>query len=280
MVTIKGSREKMIEESAWFGLTTRQKIIKEPILETSQSQAKRVVFDLGNGIKLEMVSIPKGSFQMGSENGNSDEKPAHQVEIKKAFWMGKYPVTQAQYQQIMGNNPSRFKGEKRPVETVSWLEAVEFCKKLSQKLEMEFRLPIEAEWEYACRAKTTTPFHFGETITTDLVNYNDNYPYGNTPKGDYRKQTVEVDYFKHANNFGLYQMHGNVWEWCEDSWKEHFNTPRTQAAHKNHIFNINKLLRGGSWFNHAEGCRSSCRGFNSAVRGSNFGFRLALFLFP
>ena len=138
-------------------------------------------------------------------------------------------------------------------------------------------MPTEAEWEYACRAKTTTPFHFGETITTDLVNYDGNYPYGDASKGKYRQQTVEVDYFKHANKFGLYQMHGNVWEWCEDSWEDNYQTPRTQSSHKNS--NKNKLLRGGSWGNRAGNCRSSYR-INYSDRYSSVGFRLALFLFP
>ena len=119
------------------------------------------------------------------------------------------------------NNPSYFKGEKRPVEKVSWDEAVEFCKKLSQKTGKTYRLPSEAEWEYACRAGTTTPFYFGETITPDLVNYNGNYPYGSAPKGEYREQTTDVGKFP-PNSFGLYDMHGNVWEWCEDVYNANY----------------------------------------------------------
>jgi formylglycine-generating enzyme required for sulfatase activity len=115
----------------------------------------------------------------------------------------------------MGNNPSDFKGEKRPVEKVSWDEAVEFCNKLSQKTRKTYRLLSEAEWEYACRAGTTTPFYFGNTITPDLANYNGNDPYGAAPKGLYRQQTTDVGSFP-PNSFGLYDMHGNVWEWCSD----------------------------------------------------------------
>jgi formylglycine-generating enzyme required for sulfatase activity len=124
------------------------------------------------------------------------------------FFMGKYEVTQEQYQAVMGNNPSSFKGAKRPVENVRWNEAVEFCRKLSEKTGKNYRLPAEAEWEYACRAGTTTPFYFGDTITPDLVNYYGNEPYGFAPKGLFRKQTTEVGSFG-PNSFGLYDMHGN-----------------------------------------------------------------------
>jgi len=257
------------EESFSFEVVTVDENGKE-IKRQTQSN-KQAIFDLGKGVKLEMVSIPKGSFQMGS-NEYDREKPIHEVKIENAFYMGKYPVTQAQYQQIMGNNPSNFKGEKRPVETVSWLEAVEFCKKLSQKLEMEFRLPTEAEWEYACRAKTTTPFHFGETITTELVNYDGNYPYGNTPKGDYRRQTVEVDYFKHANNFGLYQMHGNIWEWTCSNYGKYSENNHLECSNNN---NANKVLRGGSWLNYAGFCRSAYRvNYVPDFRFNYHGFRV------
>jgi formylglycine-generating enzyme required for sulfatase activity len=140
--------------------------------------------DLGNGIVLEMVYIPGGTFMMGSpateERREDNESPQHQVTVP-AFYAGKYPITQAQWQAVMGNNPSYFKGEKRPVETVSWDDAVEFCGKLSQQTGKKYRLLSEAEWEYACRAGTTTPFHFGETITSDLVNHNGSSPY-ETPK--------------------------------------------------------------------------------------------------
>ena len=158
---------------------------------------------------------------MGSpenEIGRYDrESPQHQVSVP-SFFMGKYQLTQAQYQAIIGTNPSRFKGSNRPVESVNWNDAVAFCEKLSQKIGRTYRLPSEAEWEYACRAGTATPFHFGETITTDLANYNGNYTYGGGIKGIYREETTEVGSFGVANNFGLYDMHGNVWEWCQDSW--------------------------------------------------------------
>jgi eukaryotic-like serine/threonine-protein kinase len=148
------------------------------ITNRSKSEAKYFVEDLGNSVTLEMVQIPGGTFTMGSPNEEAkrdkDESPQHQVTVT-GFFMGKYEVTQAQYQAIMDKNPSSFKGDKRPVENVSWNDAVEFCKKLNQKTGKTYRLPSEAEWEYACRAGTKTPFYFGETITTDLVNYEGNY---------------------------------------------------------------------------------------------------------
>ncbi|HBE20180.1 MAG TPA: Sulphatase-modifying factor protein, partial [Cyanobacteria bacterium UBA11367] len=161
--------------------------------------------DLGDGVVLEMVYIPGGTFQMGSSE-QSLEQPVHQVTVKP-FFMGKYLITQEQWQAVMGNNPSDFKGAKLPVESVSWQDAIEFCGKLSQKTGKNYRLPSEAEWEYACRAGTTTPFHFGETITPHLVNCNGNNPYASAPKGVYRQKTTPVGKFP-PNAFGLYDMHG------------------------------------------------------------------------
>lgn len=182
------------------------------IKRDSNKQAKFFKEDLGNGITLEMVEIPAGSFKMGSppeeKDRSKDEEPQRTVNVP-TFFMGMFEVTQEQYQQLMDKNPSRFQGAKRPVERVSWNEAVEFCKKLSQKTKRNYRLPSEAEWEYACRAGTSTPFHFGETITTDLANYNGNYTYASAPKGKYREQTTEVGSFP-PNAFGLYDMHGNA----------------------------------------------------------------------
>src|SRR5919202_1557272 len=159
----------------------------------------------------------------------------------------------------MGNNPSDFKGEKRPVEKVSWDEAVEFCNKLSQKTRKTYRLLSEAEWEYACRAGTTTPFYFGNTITPDLANYNGNDPYGAAPKGLYRQQTTDVGSFP-PNSFGLYDMHGNVWEWCSDTWHEDYNgAPTDGSSWETGTLRNTRVLRGGSFFCRAVACRSAYR---------------------
>ncbi|RAM51936.1 MAG: serine/threonine-protein kinase pkn1 [Hapalosiphonaceae cyanobacterium JJU2] len=242
-------------------------------------EAKYFVEDLGNGVTLEMVQIPGGKFIMGSPAGEAkrrdNESPQHEVTVP-SFFMGKYEVTQAQYQAIMGNNPSYFKGEKRPVETVSWNDAVEFCKRLSEKTERTYRLPSEAEWEYAARAGTTTPFYFGETITTDLANYNGNYTYGSAPKGEYRQQTTDVGKFP-PNTFGLYDMCGNVFEWCLDKYHNNYDGAPTDGSawlegSENYI-----LLRGGSWDFNPGLCRCANRdlGYPDGRR-YDVGFRLVV----
>jgi formylglycine-generating enzyme required for sulfatase activity len=197
--------------------------------------------ELGDGITLEMVSIPGGTFMMGSpkdkEGRSSQEGPQHRVAVP-GFFMGKYPVTQAQWRAVaalpkvklnLKHGPFEFEGDNRPDEWVSWYDAVEFCDRLSQHTGRQYRLPSEAEWEYACRAGTTTPFHFGETITTDLANYRGtdgqlgwSGSYGRGPEGKYRRETTPVDQFGIANAFGLCDMHGNVGEWCQDHWHENY----------------------------------------------------------
>jgi formylglycine-generating enzyme required for sulfatase activity len=180
-----------------------------------------------------------------------------------------------QHAAIIGKNPSRFSGAKRPVERVSWHDAVSFCAKISEKTGKNYRLPSEAEWEYACRAGTTTPFHFGETITTDLVNYNGNHTYGSAPKGQYRKQTTDVGSFP-ANQFGLYDMHGNVWEWCQDNWHDNYNgAPSDGSAWLNNNDNSYRLLRGGAWDYVSHNCRSASRSrYPPDYADGSFGFRV------
>jgi formylglycine-generating enzyme required for sulfatase activity len=243
-----------------------------------QGQAEFFIEDLGNGIILEMVTIPGGTFMMGSPDGegDDDEKPQHRVTIQP-FFMGKFTITQEQYEAVMSNNPSRFQGKKLPVERVNWHKAVEFCAKLSEKTGKKYQLPSEAQWEYACRAGTTTPFHFGQTITTDIANYDGNYTYGSAPKGKYRQQTANVGSFP-SNAFGLYDMHGNVWEWCEDMWhKNYINAPCDGIPwiDANKKDNRRRLLRGGSWINDSDICRSANRSRNIPANNlDNYGFRV------
>jgi formylglycine-generating enzyme required for sulfatase activity len=248
------------------------------IIDRRNFEAKSSIEDLGNGVSLEMVQIPRGTFLMGSlakelQRGN-DEGSQREVEVNN-FFMGRYPVTQAQYQAIMGKNPANFPGDKRPVETVSWDEAVEFCTKLSQKTGKTYRLPSEAEWEYACRARTTTPFYFGETITTELVNYDGSFPYASAPKGERVGETTDVGKFP-PNSFGLYDMHGNIWEWCQDTYKDNYEkVPTDGRAYESGNNNHYRLLRGGSWFNVARYCRSAVRNSRPrAYRYSHVGFRV------
>jgi formylglycine-generating enzyme required for sulfatase activity len=162
-----------------------------------------------------MVYVPGGRFIIGSDEDIS-EQPIQQDTIDP-FYIGKYTITNQQYKAIMGNNPSHFRSNFSPVEQVNWDDAIEFCQKLSQQTGKQYTLPIARQWEYACRAGTTTPFCFGEAISPDLVNYT----FGKTPKGKYRKQTTEVGSFP-PNAFGLYDMHGNVWEWCLDKWNKNY----------------------------------------------------------
>jgi len=234
--------------------------------------------NLPNGVILEMVSMPGGTFMMGSPETEKDrvddrESPQHEVTISP-FYMAKYQVTQAQWQAVMGNNPSYFKGDNRPVEQVSWDDAVAFCKKLSTMTGKNYRLPTEAEWEYACRAGTTTPFYFGETITADLVNYNGDYPYGDAPKGVYRGETTEVGSFP-PNAFGIYDMHGNVLEWCADIYSSDYyksSPPRNPTGPST---GRGRALRGGAWYGYARGARAAFRSYYSPdLRHNGVGFRL------
>ena len=230
-------------------------------INRSRKQAESFQEDLGNRIFLEMVKIPGGSFLMGSPEDelerSDDESPQHQVTVQQ-FFMGKFQVTQEQYQAIMGENPSRFKGKNKPVESVSWHNAVEFCGRISKRTGKTYRLPSEAEWEYACRAGTTTSFYFGETITTDLANYNGKYTYGSAPEGQYREQTTDVGIFP-ANAFGLYDMHGNVWEWCQDSWHNNYQAAPNDGTAWLSNNDTTRVLRGGSWNYNPGNCRSANR---------------------
>ena len=254
-------------------------------IKKKQKQAQQFIEDLGNGIELKMVLIPGGSFIMGSLQkelqSSDDERPQHQVTIKP-FCFGKYPITQAQWRVVaalpkvnidLKSDPSRFKGNNLPVECVSWNDAQEFCARLSQMANKIYRLPTEAEWEYACRGGTTTPFYCGETISTDLANYNGNYTYGQGQKGEYREKTTEVGKFP-ANPFGLYDMCGNVREWCEDGWHENYiNAPIDGSAWTS--LSSKRMLRGGSWFNFPAVCRSAYRISNDAgFDDLSLGFRV------
>ncbi|HBE21138.1 MAG TPA: formylglycine-generating enzyme family protein [Cyanobacteria bacterium UBA11149] len=245
-------------------------------------------------IPLEMVYIPGGKFMMGSPEVDNDEYPQHQVTVPE-FFISKYPITQVQWRGVaslpevkrkLKANPSRFKGDNLPVEKVSWDDAVEFCARLSRETGRKYRLPSEAEWEYACRAGTQTPFHFGETITDKLANYDATYTFADEPKGDYRAKTTIVGSFP-PNAFGLYDIHGNVWEWCEDLWHDNYNQAPVDGSSwldkldKNENDNRFRLLRGGSWYFSPDFCRAgNRRRFDPDFDDSNIGFRVVCGVAP
>jgi formylglycine-generating enzyme required for sulfatase activity len=271
--------------------------------ESKQSQYFRE--DLGKGITLEMVAIPGGTFLMGTEDeeierlvkkfnweGFRRERPQHEVTVPP-FFMGKYPITQAQWKAIASRTdlkvkqdldfkPAYFKdrpdSDRRPVEQVNWYDAIEFCARLSKLTVREYRLPSEAEWEYACRAGTTTPFYFGETITGELANYNASNTYADEPNGEYRNETTPVGQFP-PNAFGLYDMHGNVREWCADTWHDNYDGAPTDGSVWIENGNDNRSpLRGGSWGYNPTYCRSAIRYdyyFRRVNRINNYGFRVA-----
>ncbi len=249
-------------------------------IKKESKQSQYFSEDLGDGITLEMVAIPGGTFLMGTEDeeierlvkkfnwdGFRSERPQHRVTVS-SFYMGRYPITQAQWKAIaatakididLETNPSKFKGDELPVERVNWYQATEFCKRLSRETKREYRLPSEAEWEYACRAGTTTPFYFGETITGELANYRASETYADEPNGEYRNETTPVGQFP-PNAFGLYDMHGNVWEWCADTWHDNYDGAPTDGSVWTENGNDNhSSLRGGSWCSNPDVCRSALR---------------------
>jgi len=221
--------------------------------------------------------IEPGTFMMGSpedEPERYDDEILHQVTLSEGFWLGATTVTQALWQAVTGDNFSKFKGDERPVEQVSWENAHRFMERLNKEIAgLELELPTEAQWEYACRAGTMTPFFFGDNISTDQVNYDGNDPYAGGEKGLYHEETVEVKALA-CNDWGLYQMHGNVREWCRDWYGDYPDEATIDPVGPSK--GRDRVYRGGSWFYHGRNCRSACR--NRNVPGHRYywlGFRLA-----
>ncbi|NET01855.1 MAG: formylglycine-generating enzyme family protein [Sphaerospermopsis sp. SIO1G1] len=251
---------------------------KGEIIKTDSYEIKYFREILPNGMELDMISIPGGTFWMGDDHSYASYR--HQVTVP-SFYMAKYPITQeqwraiAQLQPINRNltiEPAYFPGDKRPIENISWLDAVEFCQRLSHLTNRNYQLPSEAQWEYACRAETTTSFHFGEKITRKLANYNFDDVYRS-----YVEETTGVGTF-FPNAFGLYDMHGNVWEWCLDDWRStYYGNEITDGsafiAPPN--FTRTKAVRGGCFESPLSECHSACRypEYPVTVR-QTFGFRV------
>jgi formylglycine-generating enzyme required for sulfatase activity len=256
-VVVDGSRELL-------GLTESKPA--EPDRPRGENPtSKALTLDCGNGVTMELVLIPAGSFTIGSNDGASDEKPPHPVTLSRPFYMGKYEVTQAQWQAVMGGNPSHFQGDdKLPVESVSWDDCQEFCKKLSAKSGKAVRLPTEAEWEYACRAGSMGRFCFGDNDggLGAYAWYTSNSDRKTHPVGQ-----------KKSNAWGLYDTHGNVWEWCADWYDKYPGSGATSDFFRQKC----RVLRGGGWGNGPFNCRSAYRSWcGPDLRSSLYGLRVAL----
>ena len=233
---------------------------------------------LGHGVTLQLVAIPGGSYLMGSPPGPGyeDERPQHRVTVAP-FLMGQFPVTQEQWQALMGQHITRFHGPRRPVDSVSWVGATHFCERLAARTGRPYRLPSEAQWEYACRASTQAPFGYGLTLTSDVANYNGVFVYAQEPSGVYRHQTLDVGSLP-PNAWGLHDLHGNLWEWCADAWHaDYTGAPSDERVWQGRGDEPYRVARGGSWHDVPDVCRSSTRLRYKASDGDEFmGFRVVL----
>lgn len=239
----------------------------------------RFLEPLADDVSLGLIALNGGFFRMGSvpHEGSSDETPQHGVRVAP-FLIGEYPVSQEQWRAVMGTALAwRGQGPRRPVDNVSWFEAMAFCRALSARTGRFYLLPSEAQWEYACRAGTVAPFYCGDTITTDLANYRGDHTYASEPRGVYRHGTTDVGSFP-PNGFGLYDMLGNVWEWCADLWHDNYSTapdddrPWDRGADRDY-----RVVRGGSWHDPPQLCRCATRLRWKAGEADDFvGFRVAM----
>jgi len=262
-----------------FTFTTVSVDLNGEIIDRQPGSAQCLTIRLNEQLDLDLVLIPSGTFMMGDAGHHTDERPIHQVTLP-SFSLGKYPITQAQYRAVMGENSPVSDGMDYPVEQIGWDDAMEFCTKLSQLTSRTCTLPSESQWEYACRAGTSTAFYFGNTITPELVNYHGDYPYGGAPQGENRGQATPVGIFP-PNAWGLYDMHGNVWEWCLDSYQASYQgVPIDGSAWLDHSLpdrDLKQVMRGGSWDYVARGCRSAVRcSLAPGIRVNGCGFRVVI----
>ncbi|NER04506.1 MAG: formylglycine-generating enzyme family protein [Okeania sp. SIO3C4] len=272
------------------------KLDREGKLRPERGKGKYFTLDLGNNIGLDMVNIKGGTFKMGS-TGNEDGRGSDETQIDypvKTFYMSRYLITQVQWEKVaklpkvdldLSDKPSTFDEKelnkrKLPVETISWEEAQEFCKRLSQKFEGEYKLPSEAQWEYACRANTTTPFYCGETITPEVANYDCHYSYGRKPPDkteieQYKGETVSVEFIQRTNNFGLNGMCGNLWEWCEDIYFSNYEEALNYSDSSLKKNRLDRVIRGGAWNSFPASCRSAKRNSKPQdIKMNTIGFRV------
>ncbi|BAY25518.1 hypothetical protein NIES2100_53240 [Calothrix sp. NIES-2100] len=275
---------KLIRQPQFMGLGSRW------LIERHEQQATLFYERLEGKISLEMVRIPEGKYLMGTaqKEGDYRERPQHPVNIG-SFFLSRFPVTQAQWRAItkitkvrieLNPDPSSFQGDNLPVEHITWFEAIEFCERLQLQTGKPYRLPSEAEWEYACRAGTETPFYFGETISPQLASYDASKRYRSGPEGLASQQTSEVGSHNAANAFGLDEMHGNVWEWCADHWYDDYkNAPADGSVRISDRRTFPRVIRGGSWMDEPAICRSAYRnGIPPTNKVLTIGFRVAVSL--
>ena len=260
--------------------------------QNSATAAEAIKIQIADGVFLEMARISAGTFMMGSpstELNRDDDETLHEVTLTRDFWIGIYEVTQEQYEAVMNVNPSHFKeGGNYPVECISWNDAKEFCQKLNENSQIlrpegyHFDLPSEAQWEYACRAGTHTAFYWGNTLNGDKANCDGEFPYGTSTSGPYLKKTTPVGKYKNPNPWGLFDTHGNVWEWTLDHavWQNasvrtrNYDGPQTNplCTHGNE-----RIYRGGGWVNYSRACRAAYRRCREPIDTFfDIGMRLAL----
>lgn len=252
------------------------------VIDAPASQGQVFQEDLGNGVFLSMVKIPAGKFMMGSpaneEGHQRHEQPQHSVDIPE-FYLGQTLVTQDQWAAMYRDKSLGFgRNGRLPAHSMNWLEAIDFCDRLSAKTGHKYRLPSESEWEYACRARATAPFTYGDSISTNVVNHNGEFPYAQAPKGIFRQKATPVAMFA-PNAFGLYDMHGNLWEWCLDEWFDSYQGAPTDGSPRGNITARDgqqlRVVRGGSWFSYARICRAASRaGLFAMFRHDFYGMRV------
>jgi eukaryotic-like serine/threonine-protein kinase len=281
---IKSSKQVSINQGQFVEFISTKLNERGDIIDRQQFQSEIFLEELGDGISLTMIKIPTGNFMMGSpeqeEGREIHEQPQHLVNISE-FYLGQTQITQAQWGAVFQDKSMMFgKNSQLPINRINWFDAIAFCQRLSQKTGHKYRLPSESEWEYACRARTTTPFAHGDTITPAIVNHNAEYPYAKAPRGGCLDKTTPVGTFP-PNQFGLFDMHGNLWEWCLDEWfDDYFNAP-TDGSFRGSMDGSNldplRVVRGGSWSSYARLCRAASRNsLFASFRDQHYGMRVAL----
>jgi formylglycine-generating enzyme required for sulfatase activity len=267
-------------------LGPRGTIVRRPV-----GSVRRLRVPIADGLDLALVLVPSGEFEMGSEPTEAGrwhaEGPPHRVHVA-AFLLGQYPITQAQWRRVtdmpsiarrLERSPAPFRGDDLPVENIGWNDATEFCARLEALTSLPFRLPSEAEWEYACRAGTGTAFHYGETLSGSVANYACAHPYADELPQPARGLSTAVGTYP-PNRFGLYDMHGNVFEWCADAWHlDYMHAPHDAAPWIADGYPNYRVLRGGAWGTRPHGCRSAYRTAahqNRDHRRNTYGLRVAL----